>query len=222
MNTIKKRSRKKVARVFTLLPILLLAILAVPFSVAKGKPSDYGVQRVSVIAHLPISGTPVTQMFVQEQGGKEYLYMQQTSQPGYTIIDVSRANRPKVVKRDAFQNRNSGEKLQMMSGGIALSETPASVATGSIRHELAPLKTPGSVTGASNQQSVRVLDMSDPANPRTLQTFEGVTGVLADDSRSLIYIVNGDGLWILRHTQGRPPLPKCDSESVFSPIADCQ
>jgi hypothetical protein len=69
---------------------------------------------------------------------------------------------------------------------------------------------------------VRVLDMSDPANPRTLQTFDGVTSVLADDSRSLIYIANGDGLWVLRHRQVRPPLPQCDSESVFSPIADCQ
>jgi hypothetical protein len=38
----------------------------------------------------------------------------------------------------------------------------------------------------------------------------------------LIYIANGEGLWILRHMQARPPLPKCDSESVFSPIADCQ
>jgi hypothetical protein len=74
----------------------------------------------------------------------------------------------------------------------------------------------------TSPESVRVLDISDPANPRTLQTFEGVTSILAEDSRSLIYIANGEGLWILRHMQARPPLPKCDSESVFSPIADCQ
>jgi len=64
--------------------------------------------------------------------------------------------------------------------------------------------------------------MSDPANPKTLQTFEGVTSVLADDSRDLIYIANSEGVWILRHVQARPPRPRCDSESVFSPIADCQ
>jgi len=106
----------------------------------------------------------------------------------------------------------------MIGGGIALSETPESAGTGGARHELTPVKAPA----ASNPQSLRVLDMSDPANPKALQTFDSVTSVLADDSRHLIYIANKDGLWILRHVQGRPPLPKCDSESVFSPIADCQ
>jgi hypothetical protein len=38
----------------------------------------------------------------------------------------------------------------------------------------------------------------------------------------LIYITNGEGLWILTHKKVRPALPLCDSESVFSPIADCQ
>jgi hypothetical protein len=192
--------------------------ILVPFCLAKDKPAQSETQRVSVVAHLPIGGAPVTQLSVQEEGGKQYLYVRQASQSGYTVVDVSRANKPKVVKRDASQNLGSGQKLQMISGGIALSETPESAGTGGVRHELAPAKPPS----ASNPQSLRVLDMSDPANPKTLQTFEGVTSVLADDSRNLIYIANSEGVWILRHVQGRPPLPQCDSESVFSPIADCQ
>ena len=197
--------------------ILAVISILVPFCLAKGKPAQSETQRVSVIAHLPIEGAPVSQLFVQEEGGKQYLYIRQASQSGYTIVDVSHANKPKIVKRDTSQLSN-GQRLQMIGGGIALSETPESAGTGGVRHELAPAKAPA----ANSPQSLRVLDMSDPANPKTLQTFEGVTSVLADDSRDLIYIANNEGVWILRHVQGRPPRPKCDSESVFSPIADCQ
>lgn len=193
-----------------------LCILA-PFCRAEDKPAQSGTQRASVIAHLPIEGAPVTQLFVQEEGGKQYLYVRQASQSAYTIVDVSHANKPKIVKRDTSQP-GGGQRLQMIGGGIALSETPDSAGTGGVRHELAPTKAPA----ANSPQSLRVLDMSDPANPKTLQTFEGVTSVLADDSRDLIYIANSEGVWILRHVQGRPPRPRCDSESVFSPIADCQ
>jgi hypothetical protein len=196
--------------------LAFLSILAT-FCVAKDKPAQSGTQRVSVIAHLPIDGAPVTQLSVQEDGGKQYLYVRQASQSAYTIVDVSHANKPKIVKRDTSQ-LGSSQRLQMIGGGIALSETPDSAGTGGVRHELAPAKAPA----ANSPQSLRVLDMSDPANPKTLQTFEGVTSVLADDSRDLIYIANSEGVWILRHVQGRPPRPRCDSESVFSPIADCQ
>jgi hypothetical protein len=92
---------------------------------------------------------------------------------------------------------------------------------GGLRHELSPAKPQGAAT-SNRTESVRVLDLSDAANPKTLQTFQGVTSVLADDGRRLIYIANSEGLWILRHKQQRPPKPSCDSESVFSPIADCQ
>src|ERR1700746_1172495 len=196
--------------------LAFLSILAT-FCMAKDKPAQSGTQRVSVIAHLPIEGAPVTQLSVQEEGGKQYLYVRQASQSAYTIVDVSHANKPKIVKRDTSQ-LGSGQRLQMIGGGIALSETPDSAGTGGVRHELAPAKAPA----ANSPQSLRVLDMSDPANPKTLQTFEGVTSVLADASRDLIYIANSEGVWILRHVQGRPPRPRCDSESVFSPIADCQ
>ena len=94
-------------------------------------------------------------------------------------------------------------------------------------HELSPAKPQaGSGTAAPRTESIRVLDLSDPKNPRTLQTFDGVTNVLAEDARNLIYITNSEGLWILQHNPNRESrkrsLPPCDSESVFSPIVDCQ
>jgi hypothetical protein len=43
--------------------------------------------------------------------------------------------------------------------------------------------------------------MSDPANPQQIQTFADVTSVVADDARGLIYLSNGEGLWVVQAKQ---------------------
>ncbi len=202
---------------------LLTLLLATGTSVfAKKHDAKTPQQSATVIAHLPLPGSPVSQTFLEQQGSKQYLYIQQTSKQDFMVVDVTRPERPNVVKAVDAGNKASGEKLRMVGSGLALAETPDSSAAGGTRHELAPAKTPAAVSGDHPTESVRVLDLSDPANPRTLQTFVGVTSILADDARNLIYITNVEGLWILRHKQPKPAMAKCDSESVFSPIADCQ
>jgi len=42
-----------------------------------------------------------------------------------------------------------------------------------------------------------------------------------DDGRKLVYLVNGEGLWIISHRM-LGPLPLCSSESALSPLPDCQ
>ena len=201
---------------------LALVLGIAPSSLAKEKSAPAIEQSAVVVGHLAISGPSVSQMFLQEQGNKQYLYIQQAPKDGYTVVDVTRPDKAKVVNRVAPPASSAGGKLQLVGGGLALEETPDSSASGGVRHELSPAKTQAGAAGSQPTSSVRVLDLSDPANPRTLQTFQGVTSVLADDGRRLIYIANGEGLWILKHKQQRPPKPACDSESVFSPIADCQ
>jgi len=104
----------------------------------------------------------------------------------------------------------------MVWAGLAISEAPEARKE-SARTELALGKGDGiegsgsGVTGDSPTQFLRLLDLSDPANPLTLQTFEGVSSLLLDDGRKLIYITNGEGLWILSHNVP-PPHPLCDSE----------
>ena len=199
---------------------VLIAALAVGAN-AKDQPRE-PAEQVAVVAHLTLPGEAVRQMFVQQQGSKQYLYIQQASSEGYTVVDVSKPARPNIIKHEARLNTASEGQLEMIGGGLALAEAPdKSSGTANARHELVPAKVTGSGNG-SRTESVRVLDLSDPTNPKTLQTFDGVTSVLADDGRRLIYITNGEGLWILAHKRVRPALPLCDSESVFSPIADCQ
>jgi hypothetical protein len=199
--------------------LLMFFVTMTPCAMAKAKEAP--AQSATVIAHLPLSGPAVNQMFLQQEGSKQYLYIQQAAKPAYTVIDVTKPDRPNVTNRMVLPNKGSGARLQMVGGGIALAEAPENSGTAGSRHELVPARPQGAGDAARPTESLRVLDLSDPKNPRTLQTFEGVTSVLADDARKLIYITNSDGLWILKHKEihAQPP---CDSGSAFNPIADCQ
>jgi hypothetical protein len=90
-----------------------------------------------------------------------------------------------------------GENLTLVSSGLAIAEKPNNSAA------VDASRTTGGAEGArgrgSVSESVRVLDVSDPAHPRTVQTFSGVTSVLPDVARGLIYVANGKGIWILSH-----------------------
>ena len=197
------------------LALLLLFVAIAPSAIAKHKP-EQPADSVTVVGHLPLPGGPVSQLFTQEHGGKQYLYIQQASEQGLTIVDVTEPFQPNVVNRLNLPNKSSGEELQIAWAGLAISEAPEARKE-SARTELAPGKGDGiegggsGVTGDSPTQFLRLLDLSDPANPRTFQTFEGVSSLLLDDGRDLIYITNGEGLWILSHNVP-PPHPLCDSE----------
>jgi hypothetical protein len=86
----------------------------------------------------------------------------------------------------------------------------------------APEKTPTTLTSSTHPtETVRVLDLSDPRNPKTLETFNKVTSLLPDGSRGLIYLTNYEGLWILRYNNRTSMLepakkkPPCDSYSTI-------
>lgn len=216
METMIKKSLAK--RAVSALIFLVICTMA-PRARAKEKPVEQ--QPAAVIAHVPVSGSSVSQMFLRRDKGKHYLYVQQTAKEVYMVVDVTKPDHPMVLDRVPPLAEPRSEKVQMVGDGLALAETPESSGSGTPRHELAPAKPPLPSGQARPTESVRVLDLSDPKNPRTLQTFEGVTSILAEDGRGLIYIANGQGLWILQHKR-KHELPPCDTTASFSPIADCQ
>src|SRR5262249_26076763 len=119
------------------------------------------------------------------------LYIEQASQEGFVIIDVTKPSQPKFIQQVAWPNQASAGKLQMIGAGLALA-IAAEGDTGRIGRDYA---TP----------SVKGLDLTDPANPQTLQSFPGVTSMVADEGRDLIYITNSEGLWILKQKQQPEP-----------------
>jgi hypothetical protein len=153
-------------------------------------------------------------MLLQRDNDKNYLYVQQASKQGFMIVDVTNPELPHLLKRTAESVKATAGTLEMVSPDVAIAA--------------APEKKPTTLTSSSRPtETVRVLDMSDPRNPRTLEEFNGVTSFLPDGGHGLIYLTNNEGLWILRYS--RPSFmepartkPPCNSESQIQAMPpDC-
>jgi len=190
-------------------------LVAVGFVYAKdGSSSKATDVPATVIAHLPLPQATGSQMLLQKEGGKQYLYVQQASRMGFMVVDVSKPEKPSLLKRAAQSNQATAGNMEMVTPEVGITEMPE--------------KRPNALTSSSYPtETVRVLDLTDPRNPKTLQQFDGVTSLLPDGSHSLIYLTNSEGLWILKYN--RPAMldpakkkPPCDSYSaIMSMPPDC-
>src|SRR5580700_6366660 len=185
------------------LPVLLLVVsLANATEEQAPKPTDVPA---TLIAHLPLPQATGSQMLLQREDTKQYLYVQQAAKQGFMVVDVSRPDKPSLLKRTAESNQSTAGNLQMVSPDVAIAE--------------APEKTPTTLTSTAHPtETVRVLDLSDPRNPKTLETFNKVTSLLPDGGHGLIYLTNNEGLWILRYSRSAPLEPAkkkqpCDSNA---------
>lgn len=180
-----------------------------PGASAKHRAGNAAQQPATIIAHLPLTGASVSELVLQQRGSKQYLYLQQASKDGFAIVDVTRPDQPNVLRSEAWPNGASVGKLQMVAGRLVLAEAPDSASTETI----------------SRTETLEVLDLSDPANPRTILTFSGVTSTLADDARNLVYVTNSEGLWILKHPPEQSTFSaarSCSSEDASNDVASCQ
>ena len=197
---------------FVLALLLLPALAASASEQPSPKPTDVPA---TVIAHLPLPQATGSQMLLQKEKGKVYLYIQQAAKQGFMIVDVSKPELPALLKRTAESNQATSGNLEMVSPEIAIAE--------------APEKTPTTLTSNSHPtETVRVLDLSDPKNPKTLETFNKVTSLLPDGGHGLIYLTNNDGLFILRYNhpsrfEPAKTKPPCTSESEIQAMPpDCE
>ena len=110
------------------------------------------------------------------------------------------------------------EDRRRVGSGLAISETPENSAIE--RTSLGTGNAEGPRGSDTVFESVRVLDVSDPAHPRTVQNFDGVTSILQDSARNLVYVANGDGVWIVSH-QRVLRRHECNSSDAISPMPNC-
>ncbi|MGA7918633.1 MAG: hypothetical protein WCA38_03105 [Candidatus Acidiferrales bacterium] len=187
--------------------LLAFFVVMSPGASAKHRAAKPALPPASVVAHLTLNAAAVSQLELQQHGNKQYLYVEQASKEGLAIVDVTKPDQPILIKSDAWPNQASTGKLQLVSGQLALAEASGTATAETISTE-----------------TLKVLDLSDPANPRTILTFSGVTSTLADDARSLVYITNSDGLWILKHQseQEMSQTHACSSEDASNDVASCQ
>lgn len=178
-------------------------ILASPFyfpNLTRAAAQDnktVATEKVTVVAHIPLPGSAVRQIFMQNDKGKQYLLLQQNTH--FTVVDVTDAKNPQIVDRTAGQG-----KLTEVGAGLAIS-----------------VQTDKSSQDNVSTQTVRLVDLSDPKKPHTVKTLTGVTSLYSDDGRQLIYVTNSEGLWIIKHNETFR-LPLCTSDSYDNTVAQCQ
>ena len=154
-------------------------------------------EMTKVVAHIPLPGSAVRQIFFEEENGKQYLYLQQNVH--FTVVDVTDPDKPQIVERV-----KPGGKLTDVGAGLAIA-----------------VSSDQSGEGTVPTQTVKLMDMSDPKNPHTVKTFTGVTSMFSEDGRHLIYLTNSEGLWVVKHSMRRR-LPLCTSESEENTVVQCR
>ncbi|MGD0931117.1 MAG: hypothetical protein ABR902_10740 [Candidatus Korobacteraceae bacterium] len=205
------RAKGTVVPVVMVALALLLAALAPAQDESKKKSTDVPA---TVIAHLPLPQATGSQMFLQKDNGKSYLYVQQASKQGFMIVDVTKPDLPSLLKHSAEVSQATAGSLEMVSPDIAIAS--------------APEKKPSTLTSSKYPtQTIRLLDLSDPRKPTVVEEFNGVTSVLPDGGHNLIYLTNNEGLWILSYRRSALLEPSkhkkpCTSESEIQAMPpDC-
>ncbi len=185
----RRRGPEVAVQIASTSAVALLAFCTiVPKAVAKPRHTKAADPLVAIVAHLPLQEGPARQMFVLEHNRKQYLYIEQVPKGGFAVVDVTDPAHPNIIKKVAWPKDAPAGELQLVGSNLLLF-TAQEQSSGA-----APaLNLPTAFVG--------LLDLSDPANPRRLYGFTGVTSILAEDGRNLIYITNSEGLWILRQRQ---------------------
>lgn len=194
------------------LAFLTVLLLSMPLGARAAQNSTATQQEiVKVVAHVPLTGMRVNQMFVQQRDTKFYLYLHRPSKDAFALVDVSDPRHPVLLSRHALKEDARGQLQGLTAGSVlAVSVTPEQ-SEANTQSDTVKLPT----------ETVRLVDMSDPKNPKSVKTFKGVTSVYPDDARKLVYLVNADGLWIVSHHMTRP-LPLCTSDDSLNPEPECQ
>lgn len=185
------------------LGLALLAVLTAwaPSVSAKSKkalppePKD----EIQVVGHIPLTDGPVRRFFETQHYSSYYLYAEHEGGGNVTLIDVTKTNQPAVLADVAYApNSGSGSSLSVVAGTAPLVTSEAATST------------------AAPPQTIRIMDFSDPRNPKVAREFTGVTATSRDDRRGLIFIANGEGIWILQqHLAADPEVEKAYANYVL-------
>jgi hypothetical protein len=145
----------------------------------SSQTSGEGQDQITIEAHLPVADGPVIRFVATERNGHSYVYAERASGKATTVIDVTQPAQPKLLGE---VNGAQAENLVTVAGTAALASS-AAVFTAQ--------------TPAPAPQTIQILDLSNPANPKVMRRFEGVTAMEKLGARGLILLANAEGMWIL-------------------------
>src|SRR5712691_5969180 len=153
----------------------------------KPKASGAGSQ---VVAHISFSGLSAVDMAMQRKvNDKYYLYVEHSKDQGISIIDISKPTQPKAVAVIPWPDPDLSSRMSLTGNLAVNAET-----------EILPMHS------RTSTDDLVLWDLSNPVAPRVVQKFSGVVKWLQDE-RDFIYVLNGDGLWVVSKPADRQPEP---------------
>lgn len=159
----------------------LLLLPVAPFArVVREEKHAIPTDSIDVIGHLDLANASVTNLKTSEHWRRHFLQLQDSTHGTLTLVDVTDASHPTLVKQLHLPKEPGDSTLAVLVGDVAL------------------------MTGTDTRSpetrisSVSVVNFADPDHPVTVRKFKNVSALRTDEGRGLIYVVNQDGLWILR------------------------
>jgi hypothetical protein len=166
---------------WALLTIVLLVSGGASAKDHKLKGSD---KQAQVVAHISFAGLSAIDMAMQKKvNDRYYLYVQHSRDQGISIIDISKPAQPKVVGAIPWPDPVLLSRMNV-TGDLAIVAESEDVPS----------------HGNTSNEDLVVWDLSNPAAPRVVQKFSAVVKWLQDE-RNFIYVLNGEGLWVV----AKPP-----------------
>jgi len=193
VNSIRSKFVRFNATALGLLTTVLLVSTGASAKEHKGKGS---ANQAHVVAHISFSGLSSVDMSLQKRANdKYYLYVQHSRGQGISIIDISKPAHPKAVGAIPWPDTAVSGRMNLTGDLAIIAES-----------EIAPTQ-----NSTSNGDLV-LWDLSNPAAPREVQEFTGVVKWLQEE-RNFVYVLNGDGLWVVSEPADQQPEPTGPSTS---------
>ena len=163
---------------------ILPALSAAPKN-KKGSPPPETKGSIEVIGHLQLPPGPAVSLMTAVHWRRNYLYVEHGSQGAVTVVDVTDPRAPKAA------------------GEFVPPPGSAPLHVGEVEGNAAMFTAAQPAPGTQAPESVTIMSFDDPAHPRIVRQFSHVACLLKDARRSLTYLVNDEGLWLLYSNPGR-------------------
>jgi hypothetical protein len=174
------------SRTLALLLTVVLVMAVSNASTKEHKPRGYDAES-HVVAHISFSGLSAVDMAMQRKvNDKYYLYVQHSKDQGISIIDVSKPTQPKAIAVIPWPDPDLFSRMSLTGNLAVIAET-----------EILPMHS------STSTDNLVLWDLSNPVAPRVVQKFWGVVKWLQDE-RNFIYVLNGDGLWVVSEPADQP------------------
>jgi hypothetical protein len=172
----------------TLALLTIVLVMTVSSASAKEqKPKGSGAES-QVVAHISFSGLSAVDMVMQKKVNDQYyLYVQHSKDQGISIIDISKPAQPKAMGVIPWPDPAMSSRMNLTGDLAIIAES-----------EVLPMHS------RTSDDDLVLWDLSNPAAPRVVQKFSGVVKWLQDE-RNFIYVLNGEGLWVVSKPADRQP-----------------